>query len=290
MARGGQDGFIEAVEVEVFRDHEVLREGNQHALESLKVIQCRCRQGYHRRRNRLTGSAHQDITGGDFGHTIEFGNEANQAHVVTNRHIHASRRKDEHAVRGGRVTVSHRILNVEAVQIPAVWAGVVLEVANHHALNHHHRTGQRADITRSLDFIDGGVRILAKANFQRRQNIHFVWRAWGIICFTHNRCTREARDAGQIKVVAHPIRGRVGIKAVRNARSAARGKGHAVVAHAEHRHAVGYITGATVVHRHSVDHRLPGHAVEYAVVIGVQIIARSAGEVLHHQQRDRAVF
>src|SRR5690606_24349962 len=94
----------------------------------------------------------------------------------------------------------------------------------------------------------------------------------------------------KVKVVAHPIGCGVGVEAVGDAGGAAGGEGQAVIRNAEHGDAVSEIAGAAVVYGDGIDDSVPGGGIEDAVVVGVQIDAKRAGEVADEQQGDRAVF
>jgi len=99
-----------------------------------------------------------------------------------------------------------------------------------------------------------------------------------------------AGDTGQIKVVAHPVGGGVGVGAVGDARGAARGVRHAVVGHPQGRHTVGPISCPAVIDGHRVHDHIPRGGVEHAVVVRVQVVTQSTGEILHQQQGDGAVL
>jgi len=122
-----------------------------------------------------------------------------------------------------------------------------------------------------------------------RLHLH-VGGAGGVVGLTVHRRADIAGDAGQIKVVAHPVGGGAGVGAVRDARGAAGGEGEPVIRHAQGRHAVGQVRSAAVVDGYRVHDLGPGGGVEHAVVVRVQVVTQGAGEILHQEQGECAVF
>ncbi len=74
---------------------------------------------------------------GDLGQTVVLGHGAAHAHSIAHADISGARGVDEDAIRGGRITIPSRVLDVEAVQVTVVRYAVVLKVADHDAFRGH---------------------------------------------------------------------------------------------------------------------------------------------------------
>jgi hypothetical protein len=110
---------------------------------------------------------------------------------------------------------------------------------------------------------------------------------------------RVEADAGQavaVRIVAHPVAGRVGVAAARDARSAADRRAAAAERRGQDRGRVEHVARAAVVDRDVVDDACPGQRreIDRTVVVGVEVDAvAEAGargrRALDEEQRRAAV-
>ncbi len=135
--RQGDHHLAEAVIVEIFRDHQVLREADMHAFVTLKGI-CSIERHDHISGSHAAGAAVDNVRRGNSG-AVAIGavdrglvkaltGKAGHAHHLTNAHKVGAAGVDEDAVRSCRISIACEILQIESLQTRAAF-----KVANHHA-------------------------------------------------------------------------------------------------------------------------------------------------------------
>ena len=91
---------------------------------------------------------------------------------------------------------------MKPVQVPIIWLPVILKITNHHAFQGNFSSHQRAGKSTSLNVIDGCIRVTTIFGWW---NIDLVGLTWRVICLTRANRPWVTWDAGEVKVVPHPV-------------------------------------------------------------------------------------
>jgi len=181
----GQHDLTVAIIVKVLGDHQRLREGNQHPLVGLELVQVCHWQRKRRRRHTVAAGADPDLARGYLGHPVVLGDRAADADGVACSHVDPARGVDKDPVRGHRLGIADGVLHVKAVQIAIIQRGIVLEIAHDDTLQCDLSAGQRTGGAIALDHID------------RREQVAAGLSERGIVRASRERRRSGSRQQGQ---------------------------------------------------------------------------------------------
>ena len=216
-ARGGEHDLAEAVEVEVLGDHEVLRERHRHALRRLEAVARGDRKGQRRRcRRSVRGVADEHAGRRDLGQAVELRDGTDHADAIADVDVDGRVGAVEHEDAFGRqwvaVGVGVLLLEVKAVEVTVRAVCAVLEVADDHGLHGASLTGERARGAAALDLADQRGRVVAESCWWGYDDL--VGCARCVDRLADDCRTAEAGDACEVEVVADPVGGRIGVRAI----------------------------------------------------------------------------